>query len=334
MTLPFDSPEPTAAAIPRDGKKRPLVLLPDGSKQTAYTRATTYIACLEDQYAVHLWQQRMVAVGLADRPDLLVSVAANRNNRTELNSIVDAAREAAKANAAARTGTALHQLADQWDRGERPLIPPAYQADMDAYREATKGFQHVHIEQFCVQDKLKVGGTPDRVVGHDGAYYIADIKTGSIEYSHLTFAMQFALYANSVPYYHTTQTRGSWPDGLSTTKAILIHLPQGEGTADLYWVDIAAGWDAVTIATAVRAWRNRKGLVVPFSEGGPPTTRQHVLRYGNPDMNTLRQLIRTERTADSVRQFYRDAVAAGIDGASILDECRRRVQVLSEFPEV
>lgn len=331
----FDSPEPTRDEVPRDGKGRPLVWLPDGTKQTGYTRCTTFVGCLEDQYAVHLWQQRMVAIGLAERPDLLVSVAAHRNDREQLNELVEAAREAAKANAAARTGTALHSLVEQHDRGERVLCPPAYRPDLAAYIAATADLEPVHIEQFCVNDNLRVGGTPDRLVKYrvDGKHYIADVKTGSIDFGHLKFSMQFAMYANSEPYNHHAAEKGlrfGWPDDLDTNKAILIHLPQGEGRCDLYWVNIASGWDAVQIARAVRAWRNKKNLVVPFSEGGPPTMVQSALKNGGVDAGTMRMLIRTALHPDSVRQLYLDARNAGYDVASMVDECKRRIKLLED----
>lgn len=333
MTDPFDTPQ--AEPIERDRNGRPRVVLPDGSKSVYYTRATKFIECMEDPYHLTLWKQRMVAVGLAERSDLLVSVAAHRNDREQLNHLVDQAREAARATAAARTGTALHALTDQRDRGERILVPPAYRPDIEAYQEATAGLVPVHIEQFCVQDELKVGGTPDRVVWYvdlngNGRHYIADVKTGSIEYGQLKFAMQFAIYARSKPYDHVTGKRWEWPEDLDQDKAILIHLPQGEGRCELYWVDIAEGWEAVRIAERVRAWRNRgKHLVAPFANGGPYTIRQAALVQG-VDAAGMRNLIRTQATVDGVRQLYREARELGYDVASIEDECRRRVAVLEE----
>ncbi len=47
--------------------------------------------------------------------------------------------------------------------------------------------------------------------------------------------------------------------------ATIIHLPAGEGRCDLVDVDIRAGWDAVQLATKVRAWRKRKDLSRPHS---------------------------------------------------------------------
>lgn len=331
----FETPEPDRPRIERDGRDRPLVLLPNGSKRVAYTRATTYIAVLEDRFRLELWQQRMVAIGLADRPDLLVSVAAHRSDREALDDLVRHAKEAARATAGARTGSALHSLTEQHDRGEQVKVPPAYAPDLEAYKDATRDLESVAIEQFCVNDKLRVGGTFDRLVRYvdaDGnaGHYIADIKTGSIDFGHLKHAMQFAMYANSIPYDITTHTRFDYPPDLDRTKAILIHLPQGEGRCELHWVDISAGWEAVKVATSVRAWRNRKHLLTPFVESGPPTSTQLAILSNVDDPESIRRLIRTRSTPDRVRQLYRDAVAAGVDGTSIVEECRRRVKALED----
>jgi hypothetical protein len=332
----FDSPQPTKPQIERDGKDRPRVMLPDGKRAT-YARCTTYVGCLEDQYRLQLWQQRMVAIGLADRPDLLVSVAAHRNDREALDGLVVHAREAARATAAARTGTALHALAEQHDRGEPVSAPPAYAPDIAAYVEATRHLESVMIEQFCVNDRLKVAGTFDRLVRYvdpDGkaGHYIADIKTGSIDFGHLKHAMQFAMYANSTPYDIPTHERFAYPDDTSLTKAILIHLPQGEGRCDLYWVNISDGWEAVKIATAVRAWRNRKGLVVPFSDGGPPSTKQMAVRENLGNIPVINMIIRAQSTPNGVREVYREAVAGGMDGELIVKECKRRIETLESKP--
>jgi hypothetical protein len=39
-----------------------------------------------------------------------------------------------------------------------------------------------------------------------------------------------------------------------------MHLPVGKATCTLYEVDIAAGWEAVQLAVAVREWRKRNDL--------------------------------------------------------------------------
>ena len=119
----------------------------------------------------------------------------------------------------------------------------------------------LHVEQFTVLDELKIGGTPDRVVEYDGQRYIADVKTGSIEYGAGAIAMQLAVYAHSRLYNLRTGERT--PLDVHQDRAVVIHLPAGTGTCTLHWVDITAGWEAVQHATWVRAWRARRNLIAP-----------------------------------------------------------------------
>ena len=259
-----------APAIDRDRYGRPLVVPPGGGKPVAYTRCTTYIDVLDDKFNLQKWMQRMVALGLASRPDLLLSVSAHREDKRELDRICESAREAAAASAAATTGTALHALTELIDRGqELPAgLPPNVLASLDAYKAATADLKATHIEQFCVQDHLKIGGTPDRVVKYQRKSYIADLKTGSIEWGILKIAMQLAVYARSHTYDVATGERGE--HDADRTRGLVIHLPAVEDPADarcdLHWVDIEQGWHAVTVARQVREKRAIKfgDLVTPF----------------------------------------------------------------------
>lgn len=256
---PFGEPE-----LPRDRWGRPLVVPPGGGKAAAYTRCTTYVGALEDTYNLSRWQQRMVATGLAQRPDLVLAAAAHHDDRDELDKICQSAMDAAAAGAAAGIGTALHRLTERLDRGqELGVVPEAYRADIEAYRVATAEVTPVHIERFCVQDDLKVGGTPDLVVRFGNELFIADKKTGSIDYGAGKIAMQLAMYSRSVFYNHLSGTRESM-GAVNQERGVIIHLPAGQGRCELKWVDIAAGWEAVQLATQVRAWRGRKSLIYPL----------------------------------------------------------------------
>jgi hypothetical protein len=143
-------------------------------------------------------------------------------------------------------------------------VPEAYRADLDAYAAATAKLEIVGIERFSVLDELKIGGTHDRTVRYQGRDYIADIKTGSVEYGALKIAMQLAVYSRSVLYDPATRERT--PLEVDQDRAIVIHLPAGQGRCDLHWVDIAAGWEAVQVATQVRQWRKRRGLLTPLTD--------------------------------------------------------------------
>lgn len=310
-------------AIDRDRWQRPLVVPPAGGKPVAYTRCTTYVGCIEDTYNLSKWQMRMTALGLASRPDLLLSVQAHRDDKKELDKICDSAKEAAAANAAATTGTALHALTELIDRGEEmPVLPPETVADLEAYRAATADLKAIHIEQFCVQDALKIGGTPDRVVEYKGKRYIADLKTGSIEFGALKIAMQLAVYARSTTYDVASHKRS--PHGADLHRALIIHLPAGQARCDLVWIDIAAGWNSVLVARDVRRLRSKsfKELTRPFNdaagfptrsdgdtekEGGDRTLKQIL---ANPAPRPLDQQIReasTRRELEVLWETHQDA---------------------------
>jgi hypothetical protein len=267
-TNPFTGP---AKEIERDRWGRPLVIPPGGGKPVGYTRATTFVDCLEDKSNLMKWKARMAAVGLAARPDLQLAVAATPvEDKRKLDALIEEACEAAGASASATIGTAIHAFTERLDRGEELTnIPPAYLADIEAYKQATAPLTVVQIETFGVVDSLKVGGTWDRIVNYRGRNYIADLKTGSIEYGLLKIAMQLGLYANAEQYDHTNGARAPLPD-VDKDRAIIIHLPAGAGTCELVWVDIRRGWEAVQTAAKVREWRALKDLGTPFQDTTEP----------------------------------------------------------------
>lgn len=283
---------------PRDRWGRPLVVPPEGGKPVPYTRCTTFVGCLEDTYNLSRWQQRMVAIGLSERADLLLQMSTlDRDDKKAINALCEQAMEAAKAHAAATIGTALHALSERVDRGEDlGVIPEAYKADIDAYADATRELTAVHIEQFTVLDDLKIGGTPDRVVEHDGKLKIADVKTGSIEWGMGKIAMQLAVYAHSQTYDFDTGTRSDIGP-VDLDEAIVIHLPAGQGKAELVSVDIAAGWEAVQLASQVRAWRARKDLARPLAAQTP-------LPEPAPVNDDLANRIASAATVDELGQIW------------------------------
>jgi hypothetical protein len=170
-------------------------------------------------------------------------------------------------------------------------------ASLDAYVEATKDLKATHIEQFCVLDALKVAGTPDRVVAYQGQRYIADLKTGSIEWGALKIAMQLAVYARCSTYDIATAERGV--HGADLTKGLIIHLPAVEDPKDavceLFWVDLVEGWNAVLVARQVREKRALKfaDLATPFAA----PLEQHL-------SESIVDKIHACATADEVRALW------------------------------
>ena len=315
MTAEFVNTE-----IPRDRYGRPMILQPGAkTKRVAYRRTTTFVGCLEDTYNLMAWKNRQVAIGMGQRPDLvLAAAAADKEDKRAFNEIADKATEHALASASATTGTALHALTERLDRGqELGHVPDPYGDDLKAYEAATAGINWLGIEAFRVHDDWKVAGTADRIGrSPNGRLRIFDIKTGSIDYPH-KMAMQLAMYARSLPYDIGTDQRGNPEDGLDLNTGIIIHLPAGEGRCDLYEINIAKGWGACLIAKQVWDWRGTKDLthligddrVSTWEKANGPT------RLGNggwlelvkiaANLDRLRELWNAARDADALTDDFR-----------------------------
>jgi hypothetical protein len=249
--------------IDRDRYGRPLIIPPTGGKAIAYTRATTIANSLDDASALTAWKMRMAAIGLTTRPDILLSITAAQDDKMAVNSLIEDAMEVAGANKAANIGTAIHSFAERLDLGQDlGIVPPQWAPDIKAYEEATKILNNKFIEQFCVLDKFKIAGTPDRIVEYKNELFVADIKTGRVDHPN-NIAIQLAIYANGLPYDSATATRGTWGD-VNKDKAIIIHLPAGTGTCKLMWIDIKEGFKGLQFSMKVRKWRDQKGLATPF----------------------------------------------------------------------
>lgn len=262
-------PRPEQQGPPRDRWERPLVVPPGGGKPTAYTRCTTFVGSLDDTFKLGQWQQRHAIRGTALHDDLIAAIRdVDPDDKTRLNELADEAKNRSGAGDAALIGTYLHAVTEAVDRGQDPALvdtpmlstgrldPDVYRPDVAAYQRVTEPLTAVHIERFTVEDELRIGGTPDRVVTYDGRTYIADLKSGSIEWSALKIAMQLAVYAHSSLYDVPTGARSPLLD-VDQDRAIVVHLPAGTGECELHWIDIAAGWEAVQVAAEVRKWRKR-----------------------------------------------------------------------------
>jgi hypothetical protein len=259
---PARIPASTTLEIPRDHNGWPLVMNQAGTARLKYRRCTKFIDVLEDQFNLERWKQRQIVWGLAQSPDLILQATSCRHpdgDKSVLNGVAWNSMQRARSEAKATTGTALHKLTERLDLGETlGRVPDPHGADLRAYEAAKKRHQleYLFIESFRVNDGWQVAGTTDRIVKIDGRYYIADIKTGSIDWgSGLKIAMQLAMYRHSVPYDIATDTRGEDPVFIETDKAVIIHLPAGEGKCELHWTNTKKGWEACQ--TAYKVWQHR-----------------------------------------------------------------------------
>jgi len=340
MTDVFEAP-PTAKdpgrndeeGIRRDRYGRYLLPDPEGRKEQPWTRATTFAKTISDTYTLDLWSQRMVAVGLALRPDLLALAAAGAalkdkaEQKAQLQPVCDAAKDAAAARAGSNLGTALHRFTDQIDRGDTPFVPPPWDSDVAAYRAALA--EHglevdpEYIEQIVIVQRFSVAGKFDRLtrVAGSTARRVFDLKTGrDLSYGWGEIAVQLALYANADRIWdRDAQTYRPMPE-IDREKAIVAHLPVGSGTCTMYEVDIGTGWTAAELCDRVRQWRRFRTLATPLS-------KTVVEPSGTPAMNgslSYAERIAVATSSGELDAIWREATSKGLWTPALLDLGKKR----------
>lgn len=264
--------------IPRHGRDgRPKVFSEDG-KGEWYTRTTTFIDVLSDKSALTNWKLRTVLKGLNRDASALEAYGALEDpegvDKGTVDKLVSRVLDVADGGLKAELGTALHDITEAIDEGRDPgFIPPEFEADIEAYRQATADIEVLGVETFCVLDEYRVAGTFDRLIRvsgdvaemvgvEDGTIMVADIKTGSIDYDLGKIAMQLAAYRSMQRYNPGTFERSPLEvDGQAPSDkwGLIIHLPSGQGVCSLVPVDIAKGHEGLALSASVREWRRYWG---------------------------------------------------------------------------
>jgi len=258
--------------VKRDQWGRYILPDPDTGKLQSFTRATTFANTAADQYNLGLYNERLVAKGMAMRPDLYAEAAsAHIDDKKTLQRIAELAKEAAGASAKARLGTALHTFTEKTDLNEKVTIPAPWDKDVEAYVTKLKDEKievvPEYIEATIIVPSLSVAGTLDRlirVVGWDGLV-VGDLKTGhSVQYAWMEIACQLYLYSRATHIYdHRTETLSEMPK-VNQDKAMVIHLPVGDAECELYEINLELGSRVAAVAEVVRELRKRKDFSVPW----------------------------------------------------------------------
>jgi len=240
-------------------------LISRAGKKLGYTRVTTIAKVTDDEAALKQWANRMVITGLVNRSDLLAQASTKLDDKSALNAIAQEAITAGGGNSRANLGTALHALTEEIDLGNKPMILPGLKADVDAYTATLNklGVKTIreYIESVIINDSSEYAGTMDRVVEYQGKLYIADLKTGTdLSYSWRSIAIQLAAYATAEYIYDWKNEKRLPMPFVDQDRAIVFHLPAGEGRCELYFVDLEAGRLGLQLALDVRAWRKRRDI--------------------------------------------------------------------------
>ena len=286
----------------RDRYQRPLVWLPgyepignpdiDEQEKRAYTRCTKYIDVLDDGYQLTLWKMRQVLRGSVLRPDLHLEAASHgqqpdkveeydqyREWRNDYDRINRDLMKAAASDAKANIGTALHRFVERLDRGleVKPAeVPDRYHQHLRNYMHVTRKLTAVEVERFMLEDGLRVGGTPDRILLDErNRFVIGDVKTGNVDFDPEKIGRQLAIYSRSRFYDDATGQR-SRPLEIDQEWGVIIKLDARTGVCELIDVNLTEGWAGVLTCERVRSERNRKVTTRPHIDPDAPAIGEEV----------------------------------------------------------
>lgn len=249
---------------------RPLLNLGNG-KLTPVTRASTLSKTLDYTGSLGDWNERVVAHGIAQRPDLtaLASVTPVTDKKS-YEDILTKAKIVGGGTAKADLGTAFHALMVIAASGGSTEGAPAQL--VDAVNKVMSEFTRLGItilpelsEQTCVTQSIGATGTWDGIaVMPDGRKVILDYKTGRIDYLAHSTAIQTAIYAHA----DLIMTAHGDPVPMidvAQEMSLLVHVDLESGQVGIYELDLVAGWQGAVLAAKVRAYRRKDDLMYPYT---------------------------------------------------------------------
>lgn len=281
------------------------------------TRATTVAHALDDQAGLDKWKTRQTVRGLVELNrdgqdmDALLSIDLLEDPRDvnrDLDQVVGQAQDVAGSSYGSELGTAIHAWTEAVERDGTPLdeVPGQFRPYVSAYMDALAAAGIVTaegmVERIVVNDTYETAGTFDRIYRlPDGTHVIGDVKTSkmtSLNYSWLSWAAQFAIYAGA--------DRMVAPDGdgyepmpeVSQEFALVAHIPSDQpGHCELITVDLQAGRQALETAMDVRYLRTNARKVIPRAWALPDP----LMDSPGP---TLEDMVRMCRTQEDMAMLW------------------------------
>lgn len=309
---------------------------PFTGRDHSWTRATTFASSIRDSYVLNEWQQRMVVKGMSLRPDLVAKASALdvKKDKDKMNRIAETAKEFAGAKIAANTGTAIHSFAENLNKGDMSLeeVPEVVRNDLKAYQQCLPAFgleivPHL-VEQIICVPQFGVAGKFDEVLKEQsGSYVMGDVKSGqNLSFNWLEISIQIALYVNGLNrsgIYDKSSKRWVKSDiRVRTDYAVVIHIPAGKGTCELWELDIREGWEAATLCADVRERRAQKAteaLARPYKGAQPFVLANHEKDDARDAeaLSVWEERFRSVKTRSEASKLYKEAM--GVYGARSAD---------------
>jgi hypothetical protein len=200
--------------------------------------------------------------------------------------IAERAQNVAGAKEASSKGTFLHGLSVLDEKGAGYPLPDPWARDMLAYTamKLKMGIQAEpeYTEKSIWVRELNIAGTFDRLVRYmrlvcpicgEDAWRVFDLKTGrDLQYGWAEIPLQLWVYSKGDVYCDPQNFQGWAPMPHTCSHlGLVLHLPQGEGRATLFEVDLSTRIEVPSLASpadlaiAVKAWRNTRRVAKPVA---------------------------------------------------------------------
>jgi hypothetical protein len=258
------------------GRFNRLILPTSNGSAKEYTHVTTVAKTLDDGFGIGVWRTGRVAWALAQRPDLVLRLAAvPMDDKDTINEVVAKAEIVAGNDEGSNLGTAYHNILARVDAGEDMTdVHPHFKTLIHNYLAELdrKGLNAVPelIERRVLCSRYGCAGTFDNgYTEYNGGYVLGDKKTANDpRRSELSIATQLATYVNSdaMMNYETGQFEAMPP--FRTDYALVIRIDRETFEVNIDRIDIEVGWAAARVAMETRALRKVKGLMHPYIVGG------------------------------------------------------------------
>lgn len=287
----------------------------DGThRKGGWMRVSNLVSAYADQYALRQWEQRQMMLALrADHglyTELLEATAAEVDDPHWDETFLEKCKKVAGGSAGADHGNERHAAVEGLHRGtDTALYPSETRRMLALYRSTLARHRLTPLpgmqERRVLVEALEVVGTLDNIVQEHIPNatlenLVADLKTQRRFWTFLEIGAQLATYAHGDAMWDVAE--GRWVDmpPVRQDVALVLWMPRGGTSVDVYEVDIVAGWQTAQRAYEVvgdrSAAKNGRACLRP----APPVT--------------------------VVEQYA--AMFAGVDsfaeGRALVDECRRK----------
>jgi len=272
---PFNANPEEAAALKRGRYLVPVPGQEGSGRKREYTRVTTFVKAIADNYALERWKMRKLAEGIASDETLYLLLAGiqdftSAEGKKRVDEVISIALERAGANEGSRFGTALHAMNDLVDERHPHLsrvptwLRPKYVNLARAYELHRLAVVPDFIERRVMNEKYQLVGTLDRLLLDEvsGDLVVGDLKTARDLWGYQEISIQLALYANADWMQDpVTQLWEPMPE-VRRDVAVVMWMPRTHPSKDndaveIEEVRIERAYDfAAQVCADARAWRN------------------------------------------------------------------------------